>query len=272
MQVKIAAAQFEIIPFNIESNYKKIAHFSEKASKEKSNFLCLPEECWSGPGYQERVTNEVSDFVKDKVPKLCKKYNLYCIAGTVVETDQDTGKKQNTSYFFDSDGKILGSYSKIHPVPKAEEGIAPGISHKVFDTEFGKVGIQICRDILYPEVTKITADLGAKIIFSPAFWSSFSTEYGSSLDEFHTNDELQMIKALIPARALENEVIFVFTNAAGNYETPERKDTLLGYTQIAEPFVGVLEVFRHNKEQILIKRVDLDIVEKAREEWKIRGH
>ena len=263
----------EIIPHDLHANYQKILSAFKVAAKRKCNFLVLPEECWVGPGFDNKKNKEVAKFVKEKCSTLCKKYSIYCVAGSLRETDAKTGKIHNTSYLFDSRGNVVGSYSKMHLVPpKEEDVITPGLTHKVFDTEFGKVGIQICRDILYPEVTHTLANIGAKIIFSPAFWSEFSSEYKSSIKDYHANDELQMIKYLAPARALENEVIFVFVNAAGHFVTPERQDTLLGYSQTCEPFIGLSQILRNNKEQLHIFTVNTDSVDEMRSGWQIRGH
>lgn len=272
MIVKIAAAQMTIVPSDLKKNYENIEGICKQAAQYGCNFLCLPEDCWVGPGYIEKYENEVADFVKDKVAHLTKKYHLYCIAGTVIEREEDHPHVHSYSYLFGPQGNIIGRYAKRHLVPNVEKSTISGSVHRVFDTEFGKVGIQICRDILYPEATKVMADMGAKIIFSPSFWSKFSTLYPSTTHDFHVIDELQMIKYLVPARALENEVIMVFTNAAGCYEINNRRDTLLGYTQICQPFTGPIEILRNNKEQLLIHTIDTSVVDLCRKGWKIRGH
>lgn len=103
--------------------------------------------------------------------------------------------------------------------------------------------------------------MGARIIFSPAFWSKFSTDFSSVIDKYHTNDELQAIKYLVPARSIENEVIFVFANAAEQFHVDARKDTLLGYTQICQPFAGPIELYAHNKEKLMIQTIETEIVD-----------
>lgn len=272
MKIKIAAAQMEIVPYDFKRNSEKIELFMGHASARKANFICLPECCWVGPDYVDKSTNETAEKVKERVPKLCRKYNLYCIAGTVLEKHDHPQHTHYFSYLISPEGKIIGRYAKRHLVPDVEINITPGEPHRTFETEYGKIGIQICRDILYPETTQVMANLGAKIIFSPAFWSKFSTQFPSSLKDFHANDELQTIKYTVPSRALENEVIFVFANAAGTYETPKRRDVLLGYTQICQPFAGPTECLRHNKEKLLITNIDTDTVDIARKGWKIRAH
>ncbi len=262
----------EIIPHNLEANHKKITNAFVRAAKQKCDFLCLPEECWAGLEYEEKYQNEVAEFMKSKISALSKKHGLYCIAGSVVEKLEETRDHEihNLTYLFDRDGNILGHYAKRH-FSRFETGRLPGKSHSVIETEFGKIGLELCRDILYPEATQVTADLGAKIVFIPALWSKFSSVFSHSL-ALHHIDEMQIIKYLVPARALENEVIMVFCDAAGRHKIPKRTDVLLGYTQVTEPFVGPTQILRHNREELLIHTVDTDIVDKMRAGWRIRGH
>lgn len=277
MKVKIAAVQMEIIPWNLQANYEKIEGYFVLAEKHKCNFICFPEECWVGPHYTETKENEVADFVKDRVSRLSKKYNIYTIAGSFVEHHKhDGGAKHNHnfSYLFGKNGELIGRYAKRHPVPSLEHTIDPGSYHRVFDTEFGKVGIQICRDILYSETTKITANLGAQIIFSPAFWFEYTSAWDETVPnkKYHANTELRAIKYLVPARAIENEIIMIFVNAAGRFRSSLEQFTLLGHTQIAQPYSGPTSVFKHNREQILIKTIDTSVIEQARIGWRIRGN
>jgi predicted amidohydrolase len=271
MKVKIAIAQLSITPGELKTNCEKIAKYFARAAKHKCDFICLPEECWVGPGYDEDSPNEVAKFVKTEVAQLCKKYRIYCVAGTVMEVDAKSALLHNVCYLFDKNGRVVGSYAKRHPVPGSESS-SPGNKHTVLETEFGLVGIQICRDILYPEVTSTMANMGAKIIFSPAFWSKYSTAYASSLKKYHHNDELVAIKYLVPARSFENEVFFVFTNAAKHFKTTKREDYLLGYSQICSPFVGPMKVIKHNREKLLISEIELDEVQEMRSSWRIRKH
>ena len=271
MKVKIAIAQFEIVPGNMHANHAKIAKYFARAARQMCDFIVLPEECWAGPGYDESKTNEVADFAKSETAKLCKKYKMYCVAGTVIETSINGKKHLNTSYLFGRKGEIIGSYAKRHPVPGYESS-TPGKNHQVFTTEFGLVGIQICRDILYPEVTSTIANMGAKIIFSPSFWSKYSTAYTSSEHKYHHNDELVAIKYLVPARSFENEVIFVFADAAKRFKNEKREDVLLGYSQVCSPFVGPIAQLRHNREKLLVVNIDTEAVQDMRTSWRIRGH
>ena len=248
MKVKIAVAQIRIKHQDIQANVRKITRAFERAGRNNCDFLVLPEECWTGLNYVESYENEASNVMKKTASRLAKQHNIYCVAGTVVEKVYDAHghHKHNICYVFDRRGDIIGRYAKRHLAP-GETGRKPGEGHTLIDTEFGKIGLQICRDVLYPEVSSTTANLGAKIIISPAFWSKFSSLYSNTIG-MGALDEHQIIKHLVPARALENEVFFIFCNAAGEYKDDSRKDILLGHSQICEPFVGPTKVAKHNRQ------------------------
>ena len=74
------------------------------------------------------------------------------------------------------------------------------------------------------------------------------------------------VDALVSARAIESETVFVYVNAAGNFS---KSDILLGRTQIALPFYGTTDILSHNKEGVIIKEVDLSIVKDAKKVYKI---
>jgi len=274
MKVKIAAAQIEIKANDFNTNLKKIEVFAKKAAQKKCDFFCIPEYSWTGPNCPENVADKFAKLAKKEASRIAKKYKFYFIAGTVVEHLKEISGNclYNVCYVFDPSGKIIGHYDKRHPVPGLEKEITPGPVHKKIKTKYGLIGLQICRDILYSETTKITADMGAKIIFSPTFWSRSSNVFSSVIKEFHHNDEIFPIKYIPIARAIENEVIFILVNAAGKYKFKKRHDVMLGYTQINEPFIGQLDIYKNNKENLMVQIVETETVDKMRKGWKIRGH
>ena len=172
----------------------------------------------------------------------------------------------NISYLFDEKGRIIGSYKKIHLV-KYNEGknLKRGKSADVFKTKFGKVGIQICRDLLYPEVTKKLMLKGAEFVFCPSYWCSKSTGYPKLYNEGYFGDkEPREVDFLVSARAIESEVVFVYVNAAGEFKSGKSHDVLLGRTQIAVPFYGTVKRIENNSEDVLTFDVDRKIVKDAR--------
>ena len=176
----------------------------------------------------------------------------------------------NVSYLFDDEGKILGNYKKNHLTKNEQKYLKPDDEVKVFKTKIGNIGIQICRDLLYPEITRKLMLKGAEIVFCPAFWcaksSQYSDDYNYKYFKSKTPDEVTF---LAYARAIESEVVFVYVNAAGTFNHNGSKNILLGKTQIALPFYGTTDILNHNKGSVLIKEVDLRMIKDAKKVYRI---
>jgi predicted amidohydrolase len=116
------------------------------------------------------------DFKPEKVPgpssKLmslkAKQYGMY-VAGGIVRKVTEPDRLYNTALLYGRKGELVGTYDKIHPYSPEnnEQGITPGTRAPVFDTDFGKVGIIICYDSWFPDVTQLLALKGAELILFP---------------------------------------------------------------------------------------------------------
>jgi len=85
----------------------------------------------------------------------------------------------NTAVLLDRRGRIAGKYRKIHlPREEWKQGVRPGGVYPVFETDFGKVAIQICYDWFFPEPAAIFALKGAQIIFAPTWGNTLPDEAG----------------------------------------------------------------------------------------------
>ena len=77
---------------------------------------------------------------------------------------------KNVAVLYNRQGKIHGIYEKVQlPDAETEQGAVPGNSLPVFETDFGKIGIQICWDSSFPEISRILALNGAEILFCPVW-------------------------------------------------------------------------------------------------------
>ncbi|MEN6578666.1 MAG: carbon-nitrogen hydrolase family protein [Phycisphaerales bacterium] len=85
----------------------------------------------------------------------------------------------NTAVLIDRQGRIAGTYRKTH-LPREEwrQGVRPGTEYPVFDTDFGRVAIQICYDWFFPEVAAILAMKGAEVILAPTWGTTFPDQDG----------------------------------------------------------------------------------------------
>lgn len=104
-----------------------------------------------------------------------KKNGVYIVGGSISEVTDD-GSYYNTSLVFDPNGEIINEYRKIHlfdiDIPgkirsKESETFKPGNKISTFQTKFGTMGLAICYDIRFPELSAILAARGAKVIFYP---------------------------------------------------------------------------------------------------------
>src|SRR5262249_44790388 len=111
--------------------------------------------------------------VRDTVGALARKHRAYIIAPLDLAEDGPGGAtRSNAAVLFDRRGEIAGIYRKRHPVAYVghddlDRGITPGRGGPVFARDFGRLGIQICWDIQYPDGWDALAAGGAEIVAWP---------------------------------------------------------------------------------------------------------
>ena len=167
MQVSLIHMQ---ISNSSEQNLEITEKMLYKAADSGSKFICLPE-YFALPANLEDNTEIDSIVTKTYEPsvklltKVSKNLDIYIVGGTIFEKFR--GKYYNTCLFL-KNGNILGKFRKMHLTTwEKKVGLNVGKTHKVFETEFCKVGILICADVFYPRTVKKLARLGAEIIFLP---------------------------------------------------------------------------------------------------------
>ncbi len=270
-KIKICAAQTTIIPLNRERNLKGAELLMERAHEEACDIICFPEYFLTGPPDKEslKFAEEIPGRLTEKLCALAKKYGLHVVMGTIIEVDD--GHYYNTSTLIDDTGKIIGKYRKVKLWADERSYIDSGDELPIFRTKFGKIGLTICWDLAFPEITKELALKGAEIVFCPSFWL-LEDKYGflkSAAEKRKipsTDTESVFVDACAPARAIENEVVFVFVNACGKF----RGKNFIGRTQIAAPFAGRVAWAEENKEKLVIGEMDLYFTKLAEETYKIK--
>lgn len=265
MKVKICAAQMEVRFLDVEANLKKASSMVAEASREGCDFICFPEIFLIG-----MVGEKISEYAQEipgeqtaKFSSLAKENGIHIVMGSIVE--KEGSNFYNTSVLIDDSGEILGKYRKINLWNGEKLHRKPGDRTFVFDTKYGKIGIEICWDLAFPEVSREMALNGAKIIFCPTLWSrEFEDKYTLKFDA-----ESNFTDALVPARAMENEVVFVYVNGYGKNEFAGSPVTPLANSQIAVPFYGRVASLI-GKEGLLIHEVDLDLLDLAESAYEIK--
>jgi predicted amidohydrolase len=267
MSVKIAVVQFEIAQYAPEENLAKAEHFVREAATAGADLIVFPEDFVVGP-LNGRV--DYADFEQRYVrhfQRLAARYRLDIVPGSIIEGDE-TGL-YNTAYSIDREGSIRGRYRKVNLWLPERSYVTPGSEIAVFKTRFGKAGLIICWDLMFPEIFREMVRVGVELVLCPSYWCLEDAGPGQQLNP---RAEILLVNALCTTRAFENEVILVYANAAGSaYFKDGSKATLIGQSQITVPFKGALSACPHNDEAMLIQEVDTAILRIAEQAYEIRN-
>lgn len=274
-QVKIVVVQFKIAQLDPEKNLKRIEKFIEKAKKQKAEIIIFPEDCVTG-ALEDEATGQKAGYkkwldknhsVKKVFQALAIKYQINIVTGSTTELVR--GKIFNTSYFINHLGQVLGCYHKNHLYKSELSFITPGEKTVVFSTPWGKAGIIICWDITFSEIFQRLVRAGVKIIFCPSYWWRGISE---DTEKLNPREQEEEIDAMCVTRAFENEVVFVYANAAGTavYQN-HTKDILIGHSQITMPILGVVKKLNHNREKMFLAEIDLSLLNQAEKIYQKRS-
>jgi len=220
---RIALAQIKYFDINKKDNLEKILCFIHKAKKIGADIVCFPETCM----LKEKYLDFKHDFLKE-IQKACKENEIWCI---ITEDFMFKSGLYNTSVLIDRSGKIKGTYKKIKLY--AEKGVTPGRNVKVFETDFGKIGIAICWDLAFPKLFKKMKNQGAQIVFCPSQWAYEEKAH----DNAHEKRELSLLKSIIRSRAFENLFFVCFCSPFRN-----EKD-LICYSAICSPHRIIKDIY-----------------------------
>lgn len=256
-KIKIAAIQMSTVADKME-NVRTVKTYLEKIKDENPDFVILPEmfccpyQTENFPIYAEKEGGPVWQ----QLSGYAKQYGIYLIGGSMPEKDAE-GNVYNTSYIFDREGKQIRKHRKVHLFDidvkggqtfKESDTLTAGDSDTVFDTEFGKIGVMLCFDIRFPELSRMMVNDGAKVIFVPA---AFNMTTGPAHWELSFR-----------TRALDNQIYMVGCAPA--------RDVSAGYISwghsiVTDPWGRVIDML-DEKKGILLAELDMDYEEQVREE------
>jgi len=265
MKLKIAVVQFETKMFEPDENLKRAKDFIAKASG-KADIIVFPEDFITGPVMMKKEFVDFNSRFVNYFQDLAKKFNIDIVSGTWIEGDK-TGW-YNTSHYIDSQGKVRGKYRKVNLWYPERSYINPGNHICVFNTRFGKIGLIICWDLNFPEIFRRMLKKNVSLVFCPSYWTF---EDGSKERFRHdSNSEVNFVNSLCTARAFENNIVLIYSNVAGKFKYGKLDKNLIGRSQICVPFKGPIRRLDHNREEMFIQEIDLDILKDAEKVYKIR--
>jgi predicted amidohydrolase len=257
LELKLALCQMQVVD-NKNLNVKKALQMIKESSKEDVQLVILPE-MFNCP-YENSKFEEYAEYM-DASPTLksmssaASKFDMHLVAGSIPEkTDEGI---YNTSFVFDNQGEIIGFHRKMHlfdiDVPgkitfKESDTLKSGNDITVVNTELGKIGIGICYDIRFPELSRIMALKGADILVFPG---AFNMTTGPAHWE-----------TLIRTRAIDNQVFVAAVSPAPNNNA---NYVAYGHSMVCNPWGEVLSIAEF-EENIIYAEIDLKSEQKIREE------
>lgn len=253
MKLSIAIAQMHVKPGDPAANIAKIEQFIQKAAKRGADLVVFPEDAICGPlAGQSAFVADAPGYLAH-MQKLAVTYGVDLVPGTW--TVSDGVALYNQAHYITAEGVLAGVYRKIHLWETEKAVVAPGSQVSVFPTRFGLVGMVVCWDIAFPPLFTAMNQLGVELVISPTFWSVPLTAPGTADALVARQEDIDLIDSLCTARAFENDIVFVYCNAAGTLNLPGGNATLSGCSQITHPIDKVSCRSTGNVEELLIAEV-----------------
>lgn len=237
-------------------NLEKVGAMVSEAVSHGAQFVAMPENVhYCGPSdgvfaSAEPIPGPMSEFFAS----LAKKYKIWLHCGSIGQVIPGEKRLYNTTLLMNPKGEIAAHYEKIHmydvqikngPSTRESDTKKPGNRIVVADTDFCKVGLSICYDMRFPEVYRIMALLGAKVMFVPANYTMFTGK-----DHW---------ECILKTRAIENQCYIVAPAQFGKKPAFQA----YGRSMIINPW-GVTVACADDRETIVYGEIDADYVDQIR--------
>tara|TARA_R110002050_G_scaffold110994_3_gene223887 strand:- start:25138 stop:26658 length:1521 start_codon:yes stop_codon:yes gene_type:complete len=270
--VRLGLIQWQMRPYdNLDDLLQQAEFFVDAVSGYRADFALFPE-FFNAPLMAENNHLSEADAIRElakhtaaivqKFSELAISYNINIITGSMPEIKNDL--LYNVGYLCKRDGQTE-RYEKIHVTPDESKvwGMQGGSEIKTFETDCGKIGILICYDSEFPELSRILADEGMDILFVP-----FLTD---------TQNGYSRVRHCSQARAIENECYVAIAGSVGNLPKVHNMDIQYAQSMVftpcdfAFPTNGIKAEATPNAEMILIADVDIDLLRELHEQGSVRN-
>ncbi len=244
-KLEISLAQMNIALGDVRKNFQTMSDGAVEAARRGSHLLVLPE-LWS-TGYAlssaKELSSELNKGMFAQVTTVATQ-NKISIVGSILE--KRGMEVANSAAFFAPNGRMMGVYRKIHLFRLMEEDkwLQAGSSPLAMDLPWGNTAIAICYDLRFPELFRRYAVDGARMVIIPAEWPIQRVEHW---------------RALLQARAIENQLYIVACNAAG----VTGDVTFGGHSMIVDPW-GKIVIEGGDSPMMLTAEIEMDVVEETR--------
>lgn len=250
--MKVAVAQLRSSEDKNE-NLEKAERYIRQAKDSGADFVLLPEMYMAFiPASSNTTHAKIAEplngpFVKG-LAEIALKNQINVICGIYESKPDEEFRAYNTTVFLNRSGDLLQAYRKTHLYDafnyKESDQIIPGSkAPDIVETEFGKVGMLVCYEVRFPEISRQLALKGADFLFIPSAWVA------GAMKEDHW-------QTLLRTRAIENTVYVFASNQVNNIFS--------GRSMIIDP-MGVIMASAGEEESLIISEIDLDRIGRVRE-------
>ena len=259
--IKIALCQMNVVD-NKEKNIEKAIQMIKESKKQGADLAILPE-MFNCPYENEKFIEYAEELDESQtlkeISKIAKEEKIHVLAGSIpeLERDDDGESIYNTAVFFDDTGKSLGKHRKMHLFDidvkgkiyfKESDTLSAGNEFTIIKTDLGRIGIGICYDIRFVELSRIMALNGAEMLIFPG---AFNLTTGPAHWEL-----------LFRSRALDNQVYAIGVAPALDKDASYNS---YGHSIAVNPWGEVIEELDYS-EELKIVEIDLDELKRVREE------
>ncbi|MEA1785001.1 bifunctional GNAT family N-acetyltransferase/carbon-nitrogen hydrolase family protein [Arenibacter sp. GZD96] len=270
--VRLGLIQWQMRSYkNLDELMQQAEYFVDAVSGYRSDFALFPE-FFNAPLMAEnnhlsepeaiRELAKHTPSIVQKFSELAISYNINIITGSMPEIKE--GTLYNVGYLCKRDG-TKERYEKLHVTPDEAKvwGMQGGTEFRAFDTDCGKIGILICYDSEFPELSRLLADEGMDILFVP-----FLTD---------TQNGYSRVRNCARARAIENECYVAIAGSVGNLPKVHNMDIQFAQSMVftpcdfAFPASGIKAEATPNTEMILIADVDIDLLRQLNQFGSVRN-
>ncbi|MCA9544793.1 MAG: carbon-nitrogen hydrolase family protein [Myxococcales bacterium] len=268
---RVAAVQYRMRTIeSFEDFAQQCEYYADLASDYRCDFLCYPELLTNQliclvaptrPAKRVRALNDFTDQYLALFRHLAIKHNVNIIGGTHLLVEE--GRLYNVAFLFHRDGRV-DRQEKLHITPAEARwwGVTPGDALQVFDTDAGRIAINICYDVEFPELARVAKAKGAQILFVP---------YNTDLRTGHVR-----VRTCAQARAIENHLYVVVSGMCGGLPGEEwseihfARSAVLTPSDIAFPRDGVAAEANDNIETLVVHDLDYARIRRVQRQGEVR--
>jgi predicted amidohydrolase len=242
-RITLALGQISSQRENKKENLRKMEEFTLRAKGQGADLVIFPEMCLTGYVVRDQLyelAETIPGPATTKVEELARNSGMYIVFGMPTLSDKTKATMYNTAVFVGPQG-LIGTYHKrylpTHSVFEEKRYFRPGYQTASFNTPIGDIGLCICYDLFFPEVTRLTRLAGAKLIISISASPSVRRSY---------------FETLTAARALENTAYLAYVNLVGVEDGLQ----FWGGSRLISPTGDIVAKAKYDEEDLILCGVD----------------